>query len=214
MSLEPASAAEPGPEAEAEAEDSAVAHRHFLLHKPYGYLSQFGSAARAERNKKFLGALGDFPPGTMAIGRLDEDSEGLLLLTTDGRVSERVRRKDVEKEYYAQVDGRITDEAIERLRTGVAIVHRQETYHTLPCRAQRLDPAPDLPPRGRRIRDDRHGPTSWVSITVTEGKFRQVRRMTAAVGFPTLRLVRVRVGAQTLDGLAAGTWREVPELPS
>ncbi len=187
-------------------------HRHFLLHKPYGYLCQFASEARAERNKKFLGALGDFPPGTMAIGRLDEDSEGLLLLTTDGKVSERIRRKDVEKEYYAQVDGRITDEALERLRAGVAISHRAEVYHTLPGRAERLPETLNFPSCGRKIRDDRHGPTSWVSLTVSEGKFRQIRKMTAAVGFPTLRLVRVRVGAQTLDGLAAGEWREVAEL--
>ncbi|MBC7447425.1 MAG: pseudouridine synthase [Hymenobacteraceae bacterium] len=187
-------------------------HRHFLLHKPYGYLCQFGSEARTERNKKFLGALGDFPEGTMAIGRLDEDSEGLLLLTTDGKVSERIRRKDVEKEYYAQVDGLITDEAVARLRAGVEIVHRTEGYHTLPCRAERLLEVPAFGPRGRKIRDDRHGPTSWVSITVNEGKFRQVRKMTAAVGFPTLRLVRVRVGAQTLGELTAGEWREVAKL--
>ena len=186
--------------------------RHFLLYKPFGYLSQFASAARAEKNKKFLGALGDFPAGTMPIGRLDEDSEGLLLLTTDGRVSERIRRPDVEKEYYAQVDGCITDAAVARLRAGVEIVHRQEVYHTRPCEARRLEAAPELPPRGRKIRDERHGPTSWVSIAVTEGKFRQVRKMTAAVGFPTLRLVRVRVGAHTLGGLQPGEWREVGEL--
>ena len=190
----------------------ALPHRHFLLYKPFGYLSQFGSGAAAERNKKFLGELGDFPAGTMPIGRLDEDSEGLLLLTTDGLVSERIRRKDVEKEYYAQVDGLITHEAVAQLAAGVAIVHRQEVYHTLPCRARRLDAAPDLPARGRKIRDERHGPTSWVSITVSEGKFRQVRKMTAAVGFPTLRLVRVRVGAQTLGDLLPGAWQEVAEL--
>lgn len=192
--------------------EPVLPHRHFLLHKPYGYLCQFGSEARAERNKKFLGALGDFPAGTMAIGRLDEDSEGLLLLTTDGKVSERIRRKDVEKEYYAQVDGLMTDEAVARLRAGVEISHRTQVYHTLPCRAELLAETPAFGPRGRKIRDDRHGPTSWVSITVSEGKFRQVRKMTAAVGFPTLRLVRVRVGAQTLGDLAAGEWREVTEL--
>jgi 23S rRNA pseudouridine2457 synthase len=192
--------------------DSAPSlHRHFLLYKPFGYLSQFGSGARAEKNKKFLGAFGDFPEGTMPIGRLDEDSEGLLLLTTDGKESERLRRKDVEKEYYAQLDGRITDEALAQLRAGVLIVHRQETYQTLPGAAHRLDPAPDLPP-GRRVRSDRHGPTSWISLTLTEGKFRQVRRMTAAVGFPTLRLVRVRVGGHRLDALQPGEWRELAEL--
>ncbi len=186
-------------------------HRHFILYKPFGYLCQFSSEARGEKNKKFLGALGDFPEGTMSIGRLDEDSEGLLLLTTDGKVSERIRRKDVEKEYYAQVDGVMTDEAVAALQAGVDIVHRTEIYRTLPCRARRLETTPDLPPRGRKIRDERHGPTSWVSITVNEGKFRQVRKMTAAVGFPTLRLVRVRVGGMLLGDLPAGGWREVAE---
>jgi 23S rRNA pseudouridine2457 synthase len=193
-------------------ESPLLPHRHFLLHKPFGYLCQFGSEARTERNKKFLGTLGDFPPGTMAIGRLDEDSEGLLLLTTDGKVSERIRRKDVEKEYYAQVDGLMTEEAVARMREGVDISHRTEVYHTLPCRTELLTETPAFGPRGRKIRDDRHGPTSWVSITVSEGKFRQIRKMTAAVGFPTLRLVRVRVGAQTLGHLAAGEWQEVAEL--
>ena len=148
----------------------------------------------------------------MSIGRLDEDSEGLLLLTTDGKVSERIRRKDVEKEYYAQVDGLMTEAALTQLRAGVAISHRTEVYHTLPGRAEILPEPPAFGPRGRKIRDDRHGPTSWVSITVNEGKFRQIRKMTAVVGFPTLRLVRVRVGQQHLGALAAGEWREVAEL--
>jgi 23S rRNA pseudouridine2457 synthase len=187
-----------------------VLHRHFVLHKPYGYLSQFTSEfAKEVKKKHFLGELGDFPPGTMAIGRLDEDSEGLLLLTTDGRVSEQVRSRHVEKEYYAQVDGQLTPEALVQLREGVAISIHGTPYRTLPCQAHLLATAPELPPRGRRIRDDRHGPTSWVAITVTEGKYRQVRKMTAAVGFPTLRLVRVRVGEVLLAGLAAGANREV-----
>ncbi|UPL48746.1 pseudouridine synthase [Hymenobacter sublimis] len=189
-----------------------VTHRHFLLYKPYGYLSQFTSEFPREMRKKFLGALHDFPAGTMAIGRLDEPSEGLLLLTTDGRVSERIRRKDVEKEYYAQVDGLITDEAVAQLEAGIGIAHRSLVYHTLPARVRRLETAPELPPRGRNIRSDRHGPTSWVSIIVTEGKFRQVRKMTAAAGFPTLRLVRVRVGNLWLEGLAPGEVREVADL--
>ena len=200
------------PDSSADAPVAAAPARHFLLHKPYGYLCQFGSGARAERNKKFLGLLGDFPPGTMPIGRLDEDSEGLLLLTTDGRVSERIRRKDVEKEYYAQVDGVLTDAAVAQLAAGVEIVYRTDVYRTLPCRAERLDAAPDFAPRSRKIRDDRHGPTSWVRLTINEGKFRQVRKMTAAVGCPTLRLVRVRVGQQTLGDLPPGAWREVAEL--
>ncbi|HSI90177.1 MAG TPA: pseudouridine synthase, partial [Adhaeribacter sp.] len=169
--------------------ETAIAHRHFIVHKPYGYLCQFKCELK---KKKLLHDFYDFPAGTMSIGRLDEDSEGLLLLTTDGKMSEHIRSKKVEKEYYAQVDGQITDEAIAQLQQGVEIVHRSETYQTLPCKAFKVTSVPDFPQRRRKIRDDRHGPTSWVSITVCEGKFRQVRKMTAAVGFPTLRLVRVR----------------------
>jgi 23S rRNA pseudouridine2457 synthase len=188
-------------------------HRHFLLYKPFGYLSQFMSNdAREARRKKFLGELHAFPADTMAVGRLDEHSEGLLLLTTDGRVSERIRRKDVEKEYYAQVDGVPTDEAIRQLQEGLEIAHRSVLYQTLPARVRRLEQPPHLPARGRKIRDERHGPTSWVSIIVTEGKFRQVRKMTAAAGYPTLRLVRVRVGNIWLTDMRPGEVREVPEL--
>ena len=183
----------------------SVSHRHFLIHKPYGYLSQFVGEAK----KKKLGEFHDFPAGIMAIGRLDEDSEGLLLLTTDGRMSEYIRSKKIEKEYYAQVDGLIDDEAIARMQAGVEIGIHNVRYQTSPCTAFRLDPAPSFAPRTRKIRDDRHGPTSWVSITLTEGKFRQVRKMTAAVGFPTLRLVRVRVGTMQLGGLISGAVLEV-----
>ncbi len=161
------------------------------------------------RNKKLLGELHDFPDGTMAIGRLDEQSEGLLLLTTDGKVSHAVRSKKVEKEYYVQVDGIIDDEAVELMKSGVEISISSGKYMTLPCQARRLEQAPDFPPRIKKIRDDRHGPTSWASITITEGKFRQVRKMTAAVGFPTLRLMRVRIGNIHLDSLKAGDVVEV-----
>lgn len=182
-------------------------HRHFILHKPYGYISQFVSETK---RKKVLGELFDFPTGTMAIGRLDEASEGLLLLTTDGKTSEHVRSRHIEKEYYAQVDGLITDEAIEKLQQGVSIgLEGGLVYDTQPCLASRLDTAPDFPERSRRIRSDRHGPTSWVSITISEGKNRQVRKMTAAVGFPTLRLVRVRIGNIRLQEFAPGLVTEV-----
>ena len=188
-------------------------HRHFLLHKPYGYLSQFRSEAAKEKNKRFLGELHDFPPGLMAIGRLDEDSEGLLLLTTDGRLSELIRSRHVEKEYHAQLDGLTTPAALAQLAEGVAIAAGTEAaYRTAPARATALLPAPDFAPRSRKIRDDRHGPTSWISLVLTEGKFRQVRRMTAAVGFPTLRLVRVRVGNCWLGSLPVGTAVEVADF--
>lgn len=185
-------------------------HRHFVLHKPYGYLSQF--AYELKRKKKLLGELHDFPEGTMAIGRLDEDSEGLLLLTTDGKMSEIVRSKKVDKEYYVQVDGIIHQEAIEQLQRGVEIGFEGIRYLTKPCKAFIVNEIPDFGPRGKKIRDERHGPTSWVSITVNEGKFRQVRKMTAAVGFPTLRLVRVRIGNVHLNDLQAGGVLEVSDF--
>ena len=177
-------------------------HQHFIINKPYGYLSQF--KYELKRKKKLLGELHDFPEGIMAIGRLDEDSEGLLLLTTDGKTSEIVRSKKVEKEYYVQVDGIITDEAIEKLQNGVVIGLDGAKYRTKPCKAFIVNEVPDFGERAKKIRNERHGPTSWASIVVTEGKFRQVRKMTAAVGFPTLRLVRVRVGNVHLNDLKAG----------
>jgi 23S rRNA pseudouridine2457 synthase len=182
-------------------------HHNFILHKPYGYLSQF--IYELKRKKKLLGELYDFPAGTMAIGRLDEDSEGLLLLTTDGKMSEIVRSKKVDKEYYVQVDGIITQEAIDQMKNGVEIGFDGGKYRTKKCEAKLIFETPDFGPRGKKIRDERHGPTSWASITVNEGKFRQVRKMTAAVGFPTLRLVRVRIGNVFLNDLKAGEVREV-----
>ena len=183
------------------------AERHFLIHKPHGYLSQF--IYEKKRTKKLLGELHDFPEGTMAIGRLDEDSEGLLLLTTDGMMSEIVRSKTVEKEYYAQVDGIINEAAIRQLKNGVEIGFKGIRYTTKNCEAKIITQLPDCIGEGRKIRDERHGPTSWISITVTEGKFRQVRKMTAAVGFPTLRLVRIRVGNIHLQNLKTGEVLEV-----
>ncbi|MEQ9164911.1 MAG: pseudouridine synthase [Fulvivirga sp.] len=187
-------------------------HRHFIIHKPYGYLSQFVHNERRRKNRKLLGELHKFPEGTMSIGRLDQDSEGLLLLTTDGKVSHQVLSKKVEKEYYLQVDGIITDEAIEAIKLGVDIALQGETYETLPCKAHRLDSEPNFPPRTQKIRDARHGPTSWMSVTVNEGKFRQVRKMSAAVGFPTLRLVRVRIGNIQLNDMKSGEVVEVDDF--
>lgn len=187
-------------------------HRHFIIHKPFRYLSQFVNNQNRRKNKKLLGKLHDFPEGTMSIGRLDENSEGLLLLTTNGIVSAQVRSKTVEKEYYIQVDGIITEEAIEQLKKGVEISINKKKYKTLPCTARRLDPAPNFPARSKKVRDDRHGATSWASITITEGKFRQVRKMSAAVGFPTLRLIRVRIGHIKLGTLASGEVIEVDDF--
>lgn len=183
-------------------------HQHFKIFKPYGFLSQFLPEKR--KKKHLIGELFNFPDKTMAIGRLDHDSEGLLLLTTDGMVSYKVRSKSIEKEYYVQVDGVITVTAISLLKNGVEIAISGTSYLTLPCNVVKLDSEPQLPTRGRKIRDPRHGPTSWISITLCEGKNRQIRKMTAAVGFATLRLVRVRIGDIRIDNMIAG---EVITLP-
>ncbi len=177
-------------------------HLYFKLHKPVSVVSQF--VREQKRKKKLLGDLYDFPNGVMAVGRLDEKSEGLLLLTTNGKESHRICSSGVEKEYFVQVDGLITEEAIELLNSGVEIGIKGQKYITKNCLSFILKITPDFGGNGWRIRDERHGPTSWISITITEGKFRQVRKMTAAVGFPTLRLVRVRIGDILLDGLASG----------
>ena len=185
-------------------------HRHFIVHKPYGYLSQFINN-QTKRKKKLLGELFNFPEGTMAIGRLDVNSEGLLLLTTDGKVSEYIRSRKIEKEYYVQVDGLITQTEILTLKKGIEISIEGKKYTTKPCEA-RIIAAPSFPNRTQKIRDERHGPTSWISITITEGKFRQVRKMTAAVQYPTLRLIRVRIGKILLKDLALGDVKEVQQL--
>ncbi|MBU3822862.1 pseudouridine synthase [Flavobacteriaceae bacterium XHP0103] len=179
-------------------------HQHFIIYKPYGYLSQFTSNAKKQQNKRFLGDLGNFPEGIMSIGRLDEKSEGLLLLTTDGKMSDYVNSRKVEKEYYTLVDGDISLEAVKQMSEGVEIGFNGKKYQTKPCKVSRLENEPNLPERSKKVRDARHGPTSWISITLKEGKFRQVRKMTSAVGFPTLRLVRVRVGNIHLNDMDVG----------
>ncbi|TBN03630.1 pseudouridine synthase [Hyunsoonleella flava] len=184
-------------------------HKHFIIYKPYGYLSQFTSNDSKQQSKRFLGELYDFPEGIMPIGRLDEKSEGLLLLTTDGKMSDFINSQKVDKEYCALVDGDISEEAIVGLKNGVEIGFDGKKYKTRPCRAFRLESNPNLPERSKKIRDARHGPTSWISITLNEGKFRQVRKMTSAVGFPTLRLVRVRVGSIHLNTMKVGDVIEV-----
>lgn len=181
----------------------------FKLNKPPKYLSQFVRIQK--RAKKLLGELYDFPEGTMSVGRLDENSEGLLLLTTNGKESNRICCSGIEKEYFVQVDGEITLEALNCLSNGVEIGLKGEKYLTKACKVRRILDVPYKEP-GLKIREDRHGPTTWVSITITEGKFRQVRKMTAAVGFPTLRLVRWRIGNMTLEGLSPGVVKEIKKF--
>ena len=173
-----------------------------LFNKPYGVLSQF----TPEAGHRALDEFG-FPPGVYAAGRLDHDSEGALLLTDDGKLIKRLLDPKFEhpRTYLAQVDGQITPEAIKQLSKGVTI----KGYHTKPCKAELVSPPENLWERVPPIRYRAAIPTSWVKLTLIEGKNRQVRHMTAAVGFPTLRLIRIQIGNLSLDGLKPGEWRVV-----
>lgn len=176
--------------------------RIVLLNKPYGFLSQFTPEGRWRGLADLLTM-----PGVYVAGRLDADSEGLLLLTDDGGLQAQIAepRHKLPKTYWVQVEGEPTDEALETLRRGV----RYADFTTRPCKVRRLsdDDVAGLWPRDPPIRFRKALPTSWIELQLTEGKNRQVRRMTAHVGFPTLRLIRYAVGAATLDGLAPGEWR-------
>lgn len=182
-----------------------INHKHFLVFKPYGFISQLSSNdLRQKRKKKFLAELYDWPEGIMPIGRLDENSEGLLLMTTNGKLSNHINRSGIEKEYYALVDGIPTEEQLTQLEQGIEIGLEGKKYITKPCEVNRLVNDPELPNRGKKIRDARHGPTTWLSITIQEGKFRQVRKMTSAIDCPTLRLVRIRIGNLNLNTMQPG----------
>lgn len=187
-------------------------HIHYKINKPFGTLSQLTSNDPKEKSKSFLSDLYDFPTGIMPIGRLDEKSEGLLLLTTDGKLSDRINRSGIEKEYWVQLDGLISTEAILKLGEGVEIGLKGKRYLTHSCKVQLLESVPKVSPAHRKLRIDRHRPSSWISICITEGKFRQIRKMTAAVGFPTHRLIRVRIGSIHLNDMAPGEVKQMKRL--
>lgn len=170
---------------------------YYKIYKPYGYLSQFVNNQNKRKNKKLLSELFDLPENIMAVGRLDEKSEGLLLLTTDGKFSNYITSSKIEKEYHVMVDGIITEAQIGTLKKGMEISVNGKSYITKTCHAELLEDRSHIV--DRFVRDEKHGPTSWLKIILTEGKFRQVRKMTAKVGFPTLRLVRVRIGDYKLE---------------
>lgn len=177
----------------------------YKLYKPFGMLSQLTSGEERQlRKKRFLSELYDFEKGIMPVGRLDEKSEGLLLMTNDGKLSNYINTSGLEKEYWVQLNGKITDRALNDLSKGVSIGLAGKTYTTKPCIARLLKLPPFLPEPDKALRIGKHVHTSWISITITEGKFRQVRKMTAAVGFPTLRLVRIRIDKITLGTLLPG----------
>lgn len=179
--------------------------RLLLFNKPFGVLSQFtdrGSPTARATLSDFIAVKGVYP-----AGRLDRDSEGLLLLTDDGRLQARIAepRFKLPKTYLVQVEGNPQEEQLEPLRKGV----RLKDGMTLPAEVARID-APDLWPREPPIRVRQSIPDSWLKLTIREGRNRQVRRMTAAVGLPTLRLVRWSIGAWTLAGITPGQFLEIP----
>lgn len=181
----------------------SVNYRYIAFYKPYGVLCQF-SRDTPERS-----TLMDFidVPDVYPVGRLDWDSEGLILLSNHGQLQHRLSHPQFAhpRTYWVQVERIPDDSALQQLRNGVEV----QDYRTKPAQVQLIANAPDLPERIPPIRDRLTVPTAWLEMTLTEGKNRQVRRMTAKVGFPTLRLVRVRVGSLALEGLQPGQWRDL-----
>ncbi|WP_017653662.1 rRNA large subunit pseudouridine synthase E [Fortiea contorta] len=177
--------------------------KYIIFHKPYGVLSQFTQETPQHKTLKDYIPVPDVYP----VGRLDWDSEGLLLLTNNGQLQHRLSnpRFGHERTYWVQVE-RIPDEnAIAQLQTGVQI----QDYRTRPAKVRLLPTTPNLPERDPPVRFRKNVPTAWLEMTLTEGKNRQVRRMTAAVGFPTLRLVRISIARVHLDCLQPGEWRDL-----
>ncbi|MEP6583740.1 MAG: pseudouridine synthase [Ginsengibacter sp.] len=177
-------------------------NKYFIVHKPFNVLSQFTS----QEGKKTLKDIFDVPAEVYPIGRLDYDSEGLLILTDDKKLNQSLLNPvhAHEREYWAQVENIISIEAIERLKKGVTININGNAYATEPCKAEVLIHPPDVSERTPPIRSRKNIPASWLKIILKEGKNRQVRKMTAAVGFPTLRLIRYRIEKVTIDKLRPG----------
>jgi 23S rRNA pseudouridine2457 synthase len=177
--------------------------RYFAIYKPYGYLSQFTKEAD---HHQVLGELYNFPKDVYAVGRLDRDSEGLLLLTNDKSLTDRLLhpKNKHRRTYWVQVEGEPNKEALQRLRKGVDIRINKKTHRTQPAQVSILEAAPLLPERDPPIRFRATIPTTWLALTLTEGKNRQVRRMCAKVGFPVLRLVRYSVEKVTIEGMKIG----------
>jgi 23S rRNA pseudouridine2457 synthase len=178
---------------------------YFVVYKPFHVLSQFS----AEGDKKTLKDCFDVPRDVYPVGRLDFDSEGLLILTNDTTLNAALLqpKQSLGKTYLVQVEGEVTPEALRNLQKGVGISIEGKKYQTLPAKAIKLNEAPEVGERNPPIRFRKNIPTSWVMLTIHEGKNRQVRKMTAAVGFPTLRLIRFKFGKLTIEGWDVGEIR-------
>ncbi len=183
-------------------------HKYFVIFKPYGVLSQF---SRPEKHHRTLADVHDFPKDVYPVGRLDKDSEGLLILTNDKSLNHKLLNPEFahRRSYAAQTDGVMTAEAMETLEKGVEIKVGKSIYSTLPAQAKALPDGIGLPERDPPVRYRKHIPTGWIELTLTEGKNRQVRKMCAKVGFPVLRLVRVRIEGLTIDEMRSGDVREI-----
>ncbi len=186
---------------------AASMHQYFIINKPFNVLSQFSSQEGKQTLKDFFRVPSDVYP----VGRLDFDSEGLLILTNDKTFNQRLLNPahSHEREYWAQVEGTIDGQALADLRQGVTITVDGKWYKTRSCQAETMDPPPGLWERVPPIRFRKNIPTSWIRLTLQEGKNRQVRKMTAKAGFPTLRLIRYRIDGVTLEGLGPGEMRPV-----
>ncbi|TDQ17229.1 ribosomal large subunit pseudouridine synthase E [Algoriphagus boseongensis] len=181
--------------------------RYFIIYKPFGVVSQFSGEGPT------LASLGAFPREVYPVGRLDKDSEGLLLITDDKWLNHHMLnpRFGHQRTYFAQVEGIPTPEALKQLQAGVTINVDGKDYRTKPSIAKILEPIPALPDRDPPIRYRASIPDTWISLTLIEGKNRQVRKMTAAVGFPTLRLVRFSMEKITIEGFEVGEIREMDQ---
>lgn len=181
--------------------------RYFVIYKPYQVLSQFSS----EFGKKTLKDIFSVPPDIYSVGRLDFDSEGLLILTNDKELNHRLLNPlfKHEREYWVQVEGMITRNAIKKVEAGVLIRINEKNYRTQKCTASAFSEPPAVGERVPPVRFRKNIPTSWVKLILTEGKNRQVRKMTAVVGFPTLRLIRARIENLYLQQMQPGEIKEI-----
>ncbi len=182
--------------------------RYFLLHKPYGYLSQF---TKEHPDHLTISDLGDFPKEVYPVGRLDKDSEGLLLLTDDKKLNNRLLNPAFQhpRTYWAQVEGIPDKQALTGLSKGVEIRVNKKKYLTLPAKIELLKSSDHIEERDPPIRYRANIPTTWLQLTLVEGKNRQVRRMCAKVGYPVLRLIRMGIGRLSLDSIPRGTFIEL-----